>query len=273
VSDERLRELLPLAALGVLDGDDRAYFEIRVAADDPARRELQAFEEVVARIAFDATPVPPTPELRTRLLDAAVAGAKPAALDAVPRARPAPRRLASRLAFAALVVTALGLLVVKSQRDEARREGDRARLEAATAAAQAQRAMAERDAARVELAQERAFRALVAHPESRVASLAGLPPAPKARARVVWNPARMEAVLLASGLAPAPEGKAYEVWAIAQGAPVPAGVFQVASDGSAMVRLSPTLDLAPVRTFAVTVEPAAGVPAPTGPMVLAGAAS
>jgi anti-sigma-K factor RskA len=32
-------------------------------------------------------------------------------------------------------------------------------------------------------------------------------------------------------------------------------------------------EIAEVRTFAVTLEPAAGAPAPTGPMVLAGAAS
>ncbi len=132
--------------------------------------------------------------------------------------------------------------------------------------------MEERDGARARLVQEQAFRALFGQPDSRVASLGGLPAAPKARGRVVWNPVSKEAMLLASGLDRTPEGKAYEVWVIAQGAPVPAGTFQVDALGGALFRLPALDDVARVKTFAVTLEPAAGTLAPTGPMVLAGAA-
>ena len=110
-------------------------------------------------------------------------------------------------------------------------------------------------------------------PDTRLVSLGGLAAAPHARARVVFDPTTHEAVLLASGLGPAPQGKAYEVWVIGAGAPVPAGVFQADADGRAVFRLSDVAETARVRTFAVTVEPAAGVPAPTGPMVLAGSVS
>ena len=89
----------------------------------------------------------------------------------------------------------------------------------------------------------------------------------------MWHAGRREAVLLASGLAAAPAGKAYELWIIAKAAPVPAGVFQVDAQGRAVFRLPEGLDFAGVKTFAVTLEPEAGVPAPTGPMVLAGAVS
>jgi anti-sigma-K factor RskA len=90
---------------------------------------------------------------------------------------------------------------------------------------------------------------------------------------VVFDPVTREGYLLASGLAPAPEGKAYELWVIAGGPPIPAGVFQANPDGQAVHRLPDVADVAKVKTFAVTVEPAAGVPAPTGEMVLAGAVS
>jgi anti-sigma-K factor RskA len=46
----------------------------------------------------------------------------------------------------------------------------------------------------------------------------------------------------------------------------------VGADGSAIFRLPLVEDTAHVKTFAVTLEPAGGTPAPTGPMVLAGAA-
>ena len=118
------------------------------------------------------------------------------------------------------------------------------------------------------------MRDLVVHPDSRLTLLAGLPPAPGARARVIWNSSTRQAVLIASGLqAPAP-GKAYEVWVIGESKqPAPAGVFQPAADGTALVHLPRVEETARPRTFAVTVEPAAGSPSPTGPMVLAGAVS
>jgi anti-sigma-K factor RskA len=87
---------------------------------------------------------------------------------------------------------------------------------------------------------------------------------------VVWNLQRRRAVLLASGLQPAPPGKRYEVWVIAGGAPVPSGLFQADARGSAVAELPWQEQTAAVRTFAVTLEPEAGTPAPTGPMVLAG---
>ena len=89
----------------------------------------------------------------------------------------------------------------------------------------------------------------------------------------MFNPASREAVLIASGLDAAPEGKGYEVWVISKAAPVPAGVFQVDASGNAVHRLPAIAEVEWAKTFAVTVEPMAGVPAPTGPMVLAGAVS
>jgi anti-sigma-K factor RskA len=162
---------------------------------------------------------------------------------------------------------------VFAQRNAARREAAFERAAAQEARQVAQRAQAESASLREALAIEVAFRELVIRPQSRVASLAGLAPAPEANARVVWHSERREAVLLASGLAPAPAGKAYELWIIAKAAPVPAGVFQVDPQGRAVFRLPAGLDFAGVKTFAVTLEPEAGVPAPTGPMVLAGAVS
>ena len=47
----------------------------------------------------------------------------------------------------------------------------------------------------------------------------------------------------------------------------PAGVFKVDASGRGTLRVDPTGG--PAAKFAVTLEPEAGVPAPTGPIVLA----
>ena len=166
----------------------------------------------------------------------------------------------------------MGALVLRGQRDLARREGDKARAEAATLAAQNRDLRSRLDATQRRLEAAEAFRTLVAQPSTRVATLAGLPAAPAGRGRVIWSGDRREAVLLATGLPPVPAGKAYEVWVIAAGAPVPRGSSGPDAGGSAIHNLPRLDDVARAKTFAVTLEPEAGTAAPTGPMVLAGPA-
>jgi anti-sigma-K factor RskA len=267
MSDDPLFDLAPLAALGALDGEDKRLFEARLPTDLALRRALAVFERLVGTIGLATAPVEPAPALRGRLLASAGPGFQPAARPAHP-VRPWWLGLA---AAAGLVLVVSGLLL-RQQRDAARREGARFRAEADSLTAQVQDARKRLDEAQRRLADATAFRDLVAHPASHVATLAGLPAAPGARARVVWNAERREAVLLASGLPPAPPGKAYEVWVIATAAPAPAGVFQVDPQGRAVHALPHLADVAKARTFAVTLEPEGGTPAPTGPMVLAGSA-
>jgi anti-sigma-K factor RskA len=262
MTDDRLLELLPVYALGVLDGEDRSDLEGSLRGSEEGRRELAAFEDVVGRIGRATPAVLPSPELRRRVL--AAAG---------PHRRTRPRWMWATLATAAILVVTLGTFwFVRRERNEARREIEEARAAAANVLAQLEKTRDELEAARRRLADEKAFRDLLASPEARVTSLAGLPPAPQAHGRVVWNPGAGEAVLLVTGLTPAPAGKTYELWVIAK-APVPAGVFQVDAEGRAVFRLPMVEELARVRTFGVTLEPTGGVPAPSGPMVLAGATS
>jgi len=242
MNEDRLLELVPPAALGTLDGEDRAAFEGQVASSPATQREVRAFRELVGRLGLATTPVPPSAALRSRLL------------SAVALARPRGSVLALALA-AGLVAALAGLLLFRSERDAARREAASLHKAAQEARETAQKAQAELDALRERLEREVVFRELVSNPDTRVASLAGFPAAPGARARVVWHKGRREAVLVVSGLAPAPAGKAYEVWVIAQAAPVPAGVFQVDAEGRAVVRLPAVDELARVKTFAVTIEP------------------
>jgi PAS domain-containing protein len=260
MNEERLLELVPLAALGALDGEERVAFEAQLASSPAAQRELAAHQELVGRLGLATAGPRPSAALRERLLR-----------ETQPIAR---RRAWLAPALAAGLVAALaGLLLVRSQRDAARLQVAILEAEAREANEAAAQAQAEATALREALASEVAFRELVSHPETRVASLAGLQAAPAAQGRIVWHAGRGEAVFVASGLAAAPAGKAYELWIIARATPVPAGVFQVDAQGRVVFRLPAGLELSGVKTFAVTIEPAAGVPAPSGPMVLAGTVS
>ena len=74
---------------------------------------------------------------------------------------------------------------------------------------------------------------------------------------------------MAADLPPAPAGRAYELWAIVGTRPLPSGVFGVDAEGTGSLRVPPLAAARRVNRFAVTLEPAQGVPAPTGQMYLA----
>ena len=97
-------------------------------------------------------------------------------------------------------------------------------------------------------------------------ALAGIGPAPDARARVFLAAGGRRAVLVADALPELPAGRVYQLWAIAGGTPVPAGTFEPrpGGQGTLLVEDPP----AGTDVWAVTVEPEGGVPAPTGEMVL-----
>ena len=87
---------------------------------------------------------------------------------------------------------------------------------------------------------------------------------------MMWNE-HAGGLLVAAGLPSAPEGKAYQLWAIVgKNPPVSAGVFTVDTKGTGSLRVPPLSGVGKVDVFAVTLEPAGGLPAPSGQMYLAG---
>lgn len=90
------------------------------------------------------------------------------------------------------------------------------------------------------------------------------------KGKVFVNPSS-GVVLMATNLPPAPAGKAYEMWVIPKsGNPVPAGMFQSQTDGSATHVQPGPIDIASLGAVAVTLEDAAGAPQPTTtPLIVA----
>jgi Anti-sigma-K factor rskA, C-terminal len=92
---------------------------------------------------------------------------------------------------------------------------------------------------------------------------------PKGSAHVMYN-AKMGMVMYDGEIAPAPAAKTYQLWLVpVKGDPISPGVFSGQPDHWMMKVPEGT----PPKWFQVTLEPAGGMPQPTGPMVLMGTVS
>jgi hypothetical protein len=112
---------------------------------------------------------------------------------------------------------------------------------------------------------------VVGSPRLRVIALGGQPPATGSAGRVLWSPDAKKAVFYAYGLPRPPAGKDYQLWVIEGATPRSEGVFPVDARGQAQHVLPEVPEAATVGAFAVTLEPAGGLPQPSGQMVLLGA--
>jgi len=269
-------ELAAGYALGALDVADAARFELHVAEGCvDCGRTLAAYAEGLARVADDLRAAPP-PDVRRALLA---------------RARPAARRgrVVRVVGWAASVAMAAGLAAVvtgdlvgaryRVRLDEMAREADGLRAQIAVqlrTVADLRRQIDEQERTltlvRAESAEQERTIGLLGDPATRIVTLVGLKPSPDAQGRMIWN-AGSGGLFVAADLPPVPEGKTYELWAIAGGKPLRAGIFGVGADGRGKVRVAPIEGVTAVDVFAVTLEPAGGVPAPTGDMYLASKAA
>lgn len=124
---------------------------------------------------------------------------------------------------------------------------------------------------REEVSRQQEILKILGSPQSQVVALEGLKPSPAARGRMWWH-REAGGFFIATGLPPAPAGKTYQLWAIAGGTPLSAGAFDADPKGAASLRVRPLSGVEKVDVFAVTLEPAGGLPKPSGHMYLAGKA-
>jgi anti-sigma-K factor RskA len=104
---------------------------------------------------------------------------------------------------------------------------------------------------------------------SELQSAMGVLAAPDLARIALWSRNR-GMVFTAANLPPLPAGRVYQVWVIAGPAPISAGLLTPDTSGGGLAYYSTPSDLPAPPTVAVTLEPAGGVPAPTGAMYLVG---
>jgi anti-sigma-K factor RskA len=64
----------------------------------------------------------------------------------------------------------------------------------------------------------------------------------------------------------------YQVWLVTDNQKISAGTFRPDAEGKTFMHARYALDRNALRSVAITEEPEGGMPAPTGPMVVAGSA-
>ena len=274
-------------ALGALDAMEAGALEAHLAACADCRAELAQWRDTTALLAYAAPLAEPPPALRSSLLNSirttqskpaegatkresaaaaeAASGTSPARTNVVqmPERTRAPitrgwqrfGALAAALAFVALIIS----LVVIWNRNQSM---------------QAEMTRLNRD---LQITQERLKREqeislMFTAPDTRLATLSGTEMAPSARARLAYNKSG-DAMMIADELPPAPAGKDYQIWFIADGKPVPGGVFKPDARGHVEMHDRIPAAARAASAFAITLEPQGGTPAPTGQKYLLGSAA
>jgi len=250
---EQFAEDLALYALGALVGPEKEALEQHLEVCSPCQSELRQLQSDATLLALSTIgPVPP-PRSRKRLL------------GAVARERRAPVTVPKRPAWWLLVpyaVSAALIVMAALLWNESRS------LSRTLAALQQRHSEMEK--------QLRAAEDLVnilTSPESKQITLAPVKALPQPQGKAYYLSSSGHLIFLANNLAPLPPNKVYELWLIPSiGAPIPAGLFQPDSRGTATL-VNPPLPIGvQAKAFAITIEPTGGSPAPTSQPIMLGAA-
>jgi anti-sigma-K factor RskA len=234
VSEDRLVEYV----LGELRRDEALALERLMETDVQLAAEVRRLRQVFDLLPY-ATLADPPPELRARVLDAAVTRAR-----SQPAPAPAPRA-PRRVVWSQFAAVAAAALAVALGLDAWR--------------------------TRQELALQREMTATLQEPNVvRSFALAGTATARGAVGRVALDLDAKKGAVVLKGMPALAEGKVYRLWARVADKDVPCGQFTTDPDGAVVAQFAVPVEsyTAPIGKLFVTVEPATLPDAPTGPTVM-----
>jgi anti-sigma-K factor RskA len=252
-----------LYALGALDAAERQEFEAHLLSCADCTQEVAAARGRMALLAFAAPRIEPSPgvkEVLMRRLHSTAEGPG-GSVPAQARSPEPPGGFFGRWWAVLLPLSgALALATILLWLHNAQLDRQLADLRSTVAAQQKQ------------LDDSHHVADLLAARDTIVVPLAAQKGQPQGNARVIYN-AREGMMMYDGTLPPAPVNKVYQIWLVPMnGAPISAGWFTGWPDkpGRMMMKLPAGLT---AKEFAVSLEPAGGMPQPTGPMVLIGPVS
>ena len=246
---EDYKEMIPARALSALDAAEARALNDHLSECAECRMELEEWEATAAALSVSAKPMEPSPEVRERVLNEV--RKELADVPQVIPFRSATRNIwtsfGSLGAIAAVIVaTALIVGLVVTWR--------------------------ENNALRDRLANTQEFQQLVSTPGARMTELKGTDAGAGAVAKLVYDN-NGRAMLMADKLPTVPQGKAYQLWFIVgNNPPMPGKTFVPDSEGKGVLKDQMPQAALNSAVFAITLEPAGGLPAPTGKIYLASSA-
>ncbi|HXW14309.1 MAG TPA: anti-sigma factor [Terriglobia bacterium] len=255
-----------LYELGVLDGKDRAEFKTHVAGCAECRPKIEAARSHVALFALAAPPSEPRPEVRERLLETFRAR-RPQRLQGAPSV-PARRRPWTPVWAWAGVCVILLAVAIWAAINNLRLSKRVAELELSHQQLVTSNLELDAKAARAQAVLD-----LLTGPQTIQVELSPATAHPVPHGKAFYN--RDKGLLFYTmSLHSLPTNHIYELWLIPTvGKPVDIGIFNTDTQGNGQLILTALPQGLTAKAFAVTIEPAGGVPAPSGPMVLVGPVS
>lgn len=250
-----------LLALGALEGEKKQSLEAHAASCADCSRRLAEARGRIAMLAFAAPEAAPSRAGKRRLLAHVRETSAP---TAEPERSPArqPRLAPSSWSrgWSAILIpvgAALAALTIFLWHENHVLDRQLAALRAS------------RNDQQQQFDEAREIAELVSSKSTLTIPLAQQPGMPKGHAHVMYN-AKMNLIMYDGEIAPAPATKTYQLWLVpAKGHPISCGVF----GGEPDHRMMKVPEGTAPKWFTVTLEPAGGMPRPTGPMVLMGSVS
>ena len=250
MSHEQLEELAVAHALDALDAGDRDALAQHLASCVPCRQLVADARLVAEAMPHTLTSVEPPAALRERIMMAV---------------RPSKTAFpAGWLAVAAALMAAIAGTAAWTQY----RQAATAQVAAAQSQSQVESLQAQLSALQSQADTARqAIDILAADDVARI-ELKGQPASPAATGRAYWSGTR-GLLFSAVNLPSLPAGRVYQLWYVTAAAPVSAALVTPDAAGRFTLITGAPAGVTPTA-FAMTIEPAGGLPAPSGAFYLLG---
>lgn len=278
----RLEELISLYALDALEGDELKEVEEYIKNGSPEALELlKENKRIASLMSYSAKSVSPHPRLKKRLFEE-ISPSKELTEDSgqIPfwsRFQPLWLGLGGAVAAALVIILFISNQSLRGTLDKQRTQvselNEMIEIQKESIKSIENRIVKkELEISELEdkLASQTEITSFLEDPNVVIINLVNLKPDLKAVGRVIWNTKDNEALFYCLNLPQLAAGKTYQWWVIADGTPKSAGIFNVNDKGTSVIKLESLSEFGKIQKFAVTLEPADGVPKPTGPMYLIG---
>jgi anti-sigma-K factor RskA len=246
MAHEDYKAMLPAQALSALDAGEAQALNQHLAECAECREELASWERTASALALDAKPMEPSAEVRQRIMNAVRDDARASqdtrvaedgrVVPFAPVRRNVWRSFGAIAAVVLFIALIVGIVVLWQQNRTLREENQLVEI--------------------------------LSEPGARLTELKGTEQASAATAKLAYDK-NGRALLLASNLPPAPAGKEYQLWFIVgSNAPLPGKSFAPDRAGRGTLHDQVPRQALDSAIFAITLEPAGGVSAPTGQIYL-----
>jgi Uncharacterized protein conserved in bacteria len=252
MTHEELRSIVPLEALGAATAEESSALAGHLPECPECTRDHRESVEAATLLATSLPPVPPPPEVRSRVLSQASHDGG-TVIEAERRFALSPWWLATA-ATLFLALWGWRELSVRALREKVvEQDAEIRRLSESN-----DRLSSHNERVSTEMAD-------MASPDTRTIVLAGQQASPTAAARVFLEPSRRRAVVFFYGMPANPGDKSYQLWIIRsdQARPQSAGVFDVSATGQTRITIDNLPVDTPIKALAVTMEPRGGGEQPT----------